>query len=212
MEINALANLKASFLFNIRSLLYGEVKWESSFDSILMLGFKISLWICKDTAYSSWLVSGNWQMNNAWRLYLCLSITDGNLRIFSPPHCSAPLGFLPTPHFKAVNNLCELTRARGHFHPQFVGPLCITQLCCQFPPLGTLSSLQLRRHGTQLAVVLLSGTFLFALQVPLLTSESFIPEWWIPFPLVLSSSAISFRLVPFSVQWWLPSLFSPARN
>ena len=83
-------------------------------------------------------------MNNAWRLYLCLSISDGTLRIFSPHHCSAPLGFLPTPHFKAVNNLCELTRASGHFRPQFIGPLGITQpCCCQFLPLGTLSSLSL---------------------------------------------------------------------
>ena len=79
-----------------------------------LLGLKISLlWICKDTACNSWLVSGNWQMNNGWRLYLYLSITDRNLHIFSPPHSSAPLDFLPTPHFTVVNNLHELTGASG---------------------------------------------------------------------------------------------------
>ena len=178
-----------------------------------LLGFKISLlWICKDTAYSSWLVSGNWQMNNAWRLYLCLSISDGNLRIFSPHHCSAPLGFLPTPHFKAVNNLCELTSQWPFLSSVYWASWHHPALLLSVPSPGNTLLSQLRQHGTRLAVVLLSGTFLFALQVPLLTSKSFIPEWWIPFPLVLSSSAISFRLVPFSVQWWLPSLFSPARN
>lgn len=60
------------------------------------------------------------------------------------PHLLSPsLGFLPAPCFKVVSNLRELTRASGHFHCQFTRPLCITQPCGQFPPLGTLSSLSL---------------------------------------------------------------------
>lgn len=149
-----------------------------------LLGFKISLlWICKDTAYNSWLVSGNWQMNNGWRLYLYLSITDRNLHIFSPPHSSAPLDFLPTPCFTVVNNLHELTGASGHFRRQFIGLLCITLRSCLLPPPETLSSLGFGNitltciWSSSLALPCLLCRFLCWL----LNGLYLRAQWWIPF-------------------------------
>ena len=144
-----------------------------------LLGFKISLlWICKDTAYSSWLVSGNWQMNNAWRLYLCLSINWWKSLNLLSPSLLTPIRF--PPHFPLQG--CQQPAWADWSWWPFTSSVYWASLhhpALSLPsapcPGNTLLS-QLRRHGTHLAVVPLSGTFLFALQVPLLTSECFIPS------------------------------------